>query len=263
MKITSICLITLLALSSASAASLTIQPFNYFSTDSGFADGDISVFDGKAGWEGVTDSGGSTTTSGTFGDGTVLDYQFAGTDRGAGTMITKAAGSSTIISSDFTVGTYGTSGGANSGLDVWTTTDPGSFDTTPDSDAWIADHVTGGDQIRGVIDISGLLSAQIYFIYGSYKNAATIDLGTSVAGSDLGTLSLPFDGPDNDRLVIQEVTIDNDDGTYGIINFNYSAQASAGRGRFSGVVVDGVAIPEPSSLMLIGISGLALLRRRR
>jgi hypothetical protein len=249
--------------SQAPAASLTIQTYDYFSTTSGFSDGDISVYDGAAKWQGVTDSSGSTQSSGTFGDGTVLDYRFVGTTRTSSAMTEHANGGGAYLTSAFTVGTYGTSGAANTGLGVWTTTDPGSFDTTPDSDAWGADHATGGDQISGVIDVSGLASAQIYFIYGSYKNAATIDLGTTVAGSDLGTLSLPYDGPDSDRLVIQEVTIDNDDGSYGIINFNYSAQANAGRGRFSGVIVDGVAVPEPSSTALLGLGGLALILRRR
>jgi hypothetical protein len=261
-------LVATAALSVSALAGITIQPSTYFSTAAGFGDGDISVYDGKARWSGVTDSTGATTHSGTFGDGTVLDYQFTGTNRGSGTMVTHAAGSSSIISSDFTVGTYGTSGGANSGLDVWTATDPdntGTWDTTPDSNAWGNDHVTGGDQLRGVIDVSGLQSAQIYFIYGSYKNAATIDLGTTVAGNDLGTLSLPFDGPDNDRLVIHEVLYNNSVDPLTTIHFNYSAQASAGRGRFSGVIIDGVAIPEPSAaiLLVLGASGLFLLRRRR
>lgn len=258
-----------LALSGAvSAATTTIQSSIYFSTAAGFGDGKISVYDGSAKWEGVTDSGGLTTHGGTFGDGTVLDYQFIGTNRGAGTLEVKASGSASYIGDTPTVGTYGTSGGGNSGLSVWTTTDPddvGTFDTTADSSTWGQDHVTGGDQLRGTIDVSGLVSAQIYFIYGSYKNAATIQLGTTVAGSDLGTLSLAADGPDNDRLVIQEVTIDNSDGAYGIIHYNYSAQASAGRGRFSGVIIDGVLapVPEPSAAILLGLGGLALMARRR
>jgi hypothetical protein len=261
-----ICALTLLAVSSAHAGVLTIQPYTYFSTAAGFSDGDISVYAGAAKWAGVTDRDSSATHSGTFGDGTVLDYRFVGTDRGAGVMKEHANGGGTYLTSAFTVGTYGTSGGGNSGLDVWTTTDPdavGSFDTTPDSNSWGNDHVTGGDQLRGVIDVSGLTSAQIYFVYGSYKNAATIDLGTAVAGNDLGTLSLPFDGPDSDRLVIQEVTIDNSDSTYGIIHFNYSASANNGRGRFAGVIVDGTPVPEPTSAMaILALSGLALARRR-
>lgn len=179
-------------------------------------------------------------------------------------MVTKAAGSSTIISNDFTVGTYGTSGGGNNGLDVWIgdPDDTGTWDTTPDSNSWGQDHVTGGDQLRGVIDVSGLQSAQIYFVYGSYKSAATIGLGTTAGGNDLGTLSLPGDGPDNDRLVIQEVTIDNTNSTYSAIHFNYSASGDAGRGRFSGVIVDGV-VPEPGSLALLGLGGLLIAARRR
>lgn len=260
---TTLCLLPMLALSSAQAGTLTIQSYDYFSTAAAFGDGDISVYDGAAKWQGVTDSTGATTHSGTFGDGTVLDYRFVGTDRTNSVMQEKANGGGAYLTSAFTVGTYGASGGANTGLDVWTTTDPGvSFGSTPDSDAWGNDHVTGGDQIRGVIDVSGLSSAQIYFVYGSYKNAATINLGTTAAGNDLGTLTLPADGPDNDRLVIQEVTIDNSDSTYGIIHFNYSAQANAGRGRFSGVIVDGV-VPEPSSFALLSLGTLLIARRRR
>lgn len=262
--------LSLLTFSSASAQdSLTVQAFEYASTQEDFSDLDISVFDGSARWFGVADSASSGPNSGTFGDGTVLDYRFVGSDRSNGNALTEHVnGGGTYLTSALTAETFGASGGANTGLDVWTATDPdnvGTFDTTPDSDSWVAnvDHVAGGDQIRGVIDVSGLSFAQIYFVYGSYKNAATIDLGTTVAGTDLGTLSLPFDGPDNGRLVIQEVTIVNDGGTYGTINFNYSAQASAGRGRFSGVIIDGTAVPEPSAFLLLGVSGLFLLRRRR
>ena len=257
-----ICLIPFLVISSSQAASLTIQPYNYFSTASGFSDGDISVFDGKARWSGVTDSTGSTTHSGVFGDGTVLDYRFVGTTRNVG-MTEHANGGGSYIG-PLTVGTYGQSGGANAGLDVWTTTDPdntGTWDTTPDSSSWGNDHVTGGDQINGTIDVSGLSAAQIYFVYGSYKNAATVTL-TDSGSNPLGTLSLPSDGPDSDRLVIQEVTIDNDDLSYGTINFSYTAQANAGRGRFSGVIIDGTPIPEPASLALFGLASLMLLKRR-
>lgn len=173
MKHIPIAVLSLLAAASASAQdSLTIQDYDYFSTAPEFSDGDISVFDGQAKWSGVTDSTGATTHSGTFGDGTVLDYRFVGTDRGNSVMQEKANGGGTYLTSPFTVETYGTSGGANSGLDVWTSTNPddtGTFDTTPDSGSWGADHVTGGDQLRGVIDLSGLSFAQIYFVYGSYK----------------------------------------------------------------------------------------------
>ncbi len=245
--------------STANAATLTQTGFDILTAP---ADGNstfnISVFDGAAGYEGVGQDG-ITATSGTFGDGTVLAYNFITEDPNDTLAINAQNGG--LIS---TLTTADTSFNDSPNAVIWTTTDPSGFTST--ADITLGTTVERADNVSGSIDISGLASGQIYIIYGDYRGTPSIDLTMIDALGIAPNITLDNAGnndfANDEQHYVVEISFTNDLG-YDSIDFTYNGSGGA-RSQFTGVVVDGVvAIPEPSSTALIGLGGLALILRRR
>lgn len=163
----------------------------------------------------------------------------------------------TMTSTDTSFDSFG-QGGAR----LWTTTNPGSDLLTVNTQ-----NRTGGigmrdlSNVSGRVDIAGYSSGTVWFFYGGYNSTPTIS-GTMV----------DTDGPNADLLVgnahvgdtanrqemyVASFDFVNDTG-YDAIDYAYGVGS-----RWAGIVVTGTPIPEPSTLILLGLSGCALLRRRR
>ena len=123
----------------------------------------ISVFPGKASY-----SGKDGAATGVLGDGTVLDYRFfnnsGSTFNGAG-YADGGAGRISEATATNTSSMVTSHGGALDWADVWTTNDPDvGFSTPPD---FTIDTIARSQGVSGTIDISGLGSGTLYFIYGT------------------------------------------------------------------------------------------------
>lgn len=234
---------------------------------------DISVVDGSAGYEGTGGNPNSNTSgepapvSGTFGDGTVVDYRFFGNvvDEDVSLeLVTYASGSAGRISTVFATDAANVSGGNINFLDVWTITDPVNFTST-------ADHTTNTmarvADASGTIDISGMLSGDIYFLAGGFGGTERFTLTMTGAGQPDIVVVGQGSWPRPNRVHLHDWTFDNADLEYDTISYDFfHADRDGSAARFGGVILDGefpIPVPEPSSLVLIGIGSLALLRRRR
>lgn len=226
----------------------------------------ISVFDGKATYD---NSGTSDTPfTGTFGDGTVVDYAFFTTKGNALTQY--AAGTEGRIHS--VTASFLTQSGQN-WADVWTTSDPGTgFNTSKDFDGGpnpTATHAMAA-QVDGTIDVSGLASGQIYVPHGTFNNGWTLEMTMSGAGqTDIVDLDSNGGIGNNNEGYITEFSFDTMGGLYDTITFEYAHSDRDGspgsRARFMGVILDGSPIiPEPATatLAMLGLAGLARRRRR-
>ncbi|MBT3200698.1 MAG: PEP-CTERM sorting domain-containing protein [Phycisphaerales bacterium] len=221
----------------------------------------VSVFPGKAGYDDGVDSG-------DFGDGTVLDYRFF---NGTGDvapptrpLITYVDGGAGLISAVTATNTSTTNGGNLSWSDVWTTNDPGTNFSGGAAANFTSDTWARAQGIDGTIDISGLVSGTVYFFHGTFDDASTVTL--TMTGS--GQADLPASYGENpggrNKGYITSFNFTDAGDDYDTITWNYTNDdTDASRARFMGVIIDGTPVPEPATMSLLALGGIALLKRRR
>ena len=225
---------------------------------------EISVFSGNAYldvWLG--NPGPSVNTVKNLG--AVAEYNFFN-EAGTSNLIGSYASSGSRIG----LATTTDSGIANQKLitnALYTTSDPTGG--TPDFTA--NTHVNGlGGSTTGSIDVTGLQSGTLFFIFGS--NAAegratslTVTQGASVVttaqsgGGYFQSGGTGFWANGDTISVAVEVDFTNG-GSDNTINYDFSTNNA---GKFMGVVLSDVVVPEPGSLALISLGGLCVLRRRQ
>ena len=189
----------------------------------------VSVFPGKAGYN-------NGTVSGIFGDGTVTDYRFFTAD--TDTLWSWADGGAGRVAPVTSPPPENVTGNVNNSQnwpDVWITSDP---DTDP------ADFTTntqaGAQNITGTIDISGLGSGTLYFIYGTYYNPNTLSLTMSGTGQPDVVAEHTEDPPNTVNFGWVSSFDFSGAGAYNTITYTYTnTDVDASRARFMGVIVDG------------------------
>jgi hypothetical protein len=89
---------------------------------------------------------------------------------------------------------------------------------------------------------------------------------TDGAGPDITITNAHLNGDQANRAeyYVAELGFVNDAG-YDVIEYTWLANGTddTGNGRGLGTVLTGTAVPEPSSMALLGLGGLALILRRR
>ena len=253
----------------------------------------ISVFDGKAGWQGI---GGNPDTNlgsfgtdprpsfGFFGDGTVVDYRFFGNgnagsandaDPSSLEAETRVAGPAGRIGSFSATTAFNTSGGGINFLDIYETTDPGAgFGTGMIVPAGPADYATNTmariADGTGTIDITNMTDGDIYFLAGG-AGSEIFTLTMSGAGQDDIEVQAGGSWPRDNRVHLHDWSFDNADLLYDTITYHFRhGDRDGSYSRFGGVVLDGTvvtpnAIPSPTAALagLIGLGGLVSRRRRK
>jgi hypothetical protein len=218
----------------------------------------LSLFDGKAAYKPF---GSSTST--TLGDGTLLDYRLVTSSVGAFNAAYATGAGSRIAAFTAPAGNIGASVAEDSWAKIWTSNDPGTnfSSVTPNYTEAQITHARA-NRANGTIDISGLTEGKLYFVHGSF--AGTTDFSLTMSGTGQTDLTVPLNvaspGTTN-RGWITDFNFDNTSLNYDTISFTYATNDSVTRGRFMGVAMD--AIPEPATLSMIGVVGIAMLLRRR
>lgn len=256
----------------ANAASLVFSSRTLVSENN--ANFDISVFDGNAKYNDRGTGGvepGAPTSQTTLGDGTVTSYNFVGNEGTGSALTTYASGGGRIPTP--VAPTANVHGNGEEWANVWTTSDPGAaVDFTgstknhnPTGIAGAANTFARAAEVDGSIDITGLASGEIYIPHGTFVNQWTLTLTMTGAGeADIVALeSQDTNGISRNLGWITNFSFTNE-GQYDTIDYNFTHQDRDGsRARFMGVILTPQAVPEPSSIALLGLAGLGLLRRRR
>lgn len=222
----------------------------------------ISLYDGSASYGGLA--------SGTFGDGTAEAYYLVSNNLVSGvTPLNRYAEKNGSLMPTPSNTNATTTGSTFTNANVFTTNDPGvGFSGTPNF-AVGALTVSGAYNVDGTIDISGFSSGTVYLLAGAYQNTIQMDL--AMTGSGQTTLnaingSLRTTNTATTRnMYVFAYSFDNTGNLYDEISYSFlnSGSNASNRARFMGVIIDGVAVPEPSAALLGGLGALLLLRRRR
>lgn len=216
----------------------------------------------------------------TLGDGTVEEYVFV---NGVGTN-DAAAGSANVYTSlgagistpTFTAGTLGGS-------------DQFAFVTDSTGTAFTSSTGIRGSNISWTVDTSAYDSGTVYAVFGTFQDFNQVAVTASGAGgtgstlisdflgiTDSGTLfdttGTPFDFSGTslagNGTAIAAFDFDNAGNNFDFTDLNFqqiNTDLDGSRARFYGVIVNGVVavVPEPSSLVVLGLGFLGLCTRRR
>ena|GEM_PF-6000065 len=146
-------------------------------------------------------------------------------------------------------------GGPNSTLKLWTTTDP---DSTPGSGSPAIDYATTPNftsntmvqtyAASGSIDLTGLTTGIIYMFYRAYRNTPQFDFTmTGVGQTDVTFLDVgDNDFANHHEFYAYALYYDTDGCLYDTLDHDFSIpEVNNGRGRLDGIVI--VPVPEPST----------------
>lgn len=245
---------------SAGGATITDGAHTLISqTDRKTGDIDISLFPGTAGYSGPL-------ASGTFGDGTVLDYRLINMDSGSLNGTGYAVGGAGRIGV-MTADDANVDATPMNKLNVWESTNPNGFTDRSTRDLGAGNTMAPASLVNGSIDISGLETGVLYFIHGSFVDIGTVAVTMTSSGQPDLNESHAIDPPDSGALRnefwISSFVFDNAGGDYDTIDFTYTnADTDGSRARIAGVILDD-AVPEPGSLALLGLGGILVASRRR
>lgn len=200
----------------------------------------------------------------------VLGYSFVG--GGTNGVLTIAQQSGGLITYTTTSTTWDSFGQNQRRL--WTTNDPGANLLTATSPNFTGPGYRGGFvNATANIDISGLGSGTAYVFYGDFRGTPSLtavmrDTDGNAPDITIANAHLNGDFANRGEYYVAELDFETD-GIYDEIEYVWTANGDGGtNGRFGGTVLTGEAfvatvIPEPSSLALLGLGGIAILLRRR
>lgn len=269
-----------LAIASAQAATLTAnfepnKPLEIMNTNEDPNNkADISVFAGSAGYQGIggdpnaNNSGNPAPVSGTFGDGTPVDYRFFSSpvdENVSLELVTYASGAEGRIGT-VTATSTGNVAGNQSFIQVWETTDPAGFTSSAD---FTSNTMAGLADGTGTIDITDMLDGDIYFLAGGYGGTERFTLTMSGDGQPDIVVQGDASWPRPNRVHLHDWSFDNADLLYDTITYDfYHGDRDGSAARFGGVILDGTiftVVPEPSTLALaaFGLLGLAFFSWRK
>lgn len=216
----------------------------------------VSVTSGSEGYSTGNDGYGTGGLDGSF-NGSILDYAFYSNSSG---ITENLGGAGSYINTP----TGSPNADVANAFDVWA--------GAPTSGAANSDLYMRADNIVGTVSLSGLTSGSLYMFFGTRVGIAdlysvTFTLSgsgqTDVTLTQTGIYNLSQGGTQNNTWFVYRADFADAAG-YDTLTYEYDYTSSAtnsARGRFGGLVL--TSVPEPSSAMLLGLAGAAMLLRRR